>query len=286
MVLHTRRWGEKGGEDVVCVHGIAQHGGVFEPLGEHLAKRGYGVLAVDLRGHGDSGREPPWNVERHLEDVLETLDACDVRSTSWVGHSFGARVAAALAAAGRRPTRRLILLEPALQVSAGHALRRAELERLDWSFEGEDGAVNALLGGEQALAGSRQRIVDYVRTELRQGPDGRYRFAFSPAAIVTAWSEMVLPPPPVAGVPTLIVRAEAGTADSGVERRYRERLGDQLQVAQVPHGHNVLWDSPAETSTAVAEFLAANDGQVVTAAGREDAAAGYFEASGRFRPLL
>ena len=59
MILHTRRWGPERPDSVVCVHGIAQHGGVFADLGERLATLGHSVLAVDLRGHGASERLPP-----------------------------------------------------------------------------------------------------------------------------------------------------------------------------------------------------------------------------------
>ena len=112
MILNTRSWGETKQKGIVCIHGVGQHGGVFSELGEHLAERGQAVTAVDLRGHGDSGREPPWNVERHLQDLLETLDSLGIRRAALVGHSFGGRVAAALAVALVERTRCLILLEP------------------------------------------------------------------------------------------------------------------------------------------------------------------------------
>jgi lipase len=249
---------------VVCLHGLGQHGGVFAALAEELAGQGHAVIAVDLRGHGDSGREPPWSVERHLQDLLETLDAHGIRRAAVVGHSFGGRVAAALAAASEWVSC-LALLEPSLRVSADRALRGAEMNRLDWSFETPSGAVNALLGSEGVAATPHEVVERYVRGDVRRGLDGRFRFRFCPAAAVTAWSEMALPPPPVAPVPTLMVRAKPSVVSHGDEQRYRDELGAQLTVTTVPNGHNVLWESPTETIAAVA---------------------GFFQHSGALRPLL
>jgi lipase len=282
MILKTRSWGEPRQEGVVCIHGVGQHGGVFAELGEHLAGRGDAVTAVDLRGHGDSGREPPWSVERHLRDLLETIDALGIRRATWIGHSFGGLVAAALAAAAGERTARLALLEPGLQIPPDRALRGAEIDRLDWGFETPEGAVNALLGGEGAAAIPPEVVERYVRDDVRKGRDGRYRFRVCPAAAVTAWSEMALPAPPIAPVPTLILRTEVSLVNLGVEQRYREALGGGLTVATVPNGHNVLWESPAETIGAVAAFL--EDG--IDGAAGEGSIPGYFESPGAFRPLV
>lgn len=257
MELKTRRWGSDAADCVVCVHGVAQHGGIFEELGRRLVAAGHSVVAVDLRGHGDSGREPPWNTETHVEDLLETLDSLDVERASWVGHSFGGRLVAAAAASAPERSEKLMLLDPGLEIPPQRALRGAEIERLDWSFATVDGAVNALLSNESMMAPDPDVVTDYVRDDVRKGPDGRFRFSFSPAAAVTAWSELTLPTPPIASVPTLLVWPDASLSKaSGVEERYREALGDQLTVSAVPHGHNVLWESPQETIAAVEGFLA------------------------------
>lgn len=39
-------------------------------------------------------------------------------------------------------------------------------------------------------------------------------------------------------------------------RRYEEELGDLFTKVAVPNGHNLLWESPAETMEAVTSFLA------------------------------
>lgn len=258
MVLASRRWGPPEGECVVCVHGIAQHGGIFSDLGERLGGLGYSAVAVDLRGHGDSERLPPWDTEAHVADLFETLDSLGAERVTWVGHSFGGRLAATAAADRPQRAHRLVLLDPAMEVPAAAALQSAEVERLDWSFATPDGAVNALLSAGRTVAAPRDVVAAYVADDLRKGPDGRLRFNFSPSAVVVAWNEMVLPAPPIADLPTLIVRPETPLFETDIQDpRYREALGDLLSEITVPNGHNVLWESPAETISAVERFVAA-----------------------------
>jgi len=254
VILHTRSWGPKQASSVVCVHGVGQHGGIFEELAERLVAQGRSVVAVDLRGHGDSGREPPWNTDTHLEDLLETLDAQGIERAVWIGHSFGGRLAAVAAASEPKLTEAVVLLDPGLDVSPKHALRSAEIERLDWSFATVDGAVNALLSSETMVATPHAAVRAYVEEDLRKGSDGRYRFRFSPSAAVVALSDVTLPAPPIAQVPTLLLLATLSLPHAGAER-YRDALGDLLTEAVVPNGHNVLWEAPVETMGAIEDFL-------------------------------
>lgn len=258
MVLKTRSWGAPAAQAVVCIHGVAQHGGVFESVGRRLAEDGHFVVAVDLRGHGDSGREPPWNTETHVQDLLQTIDSLGIERATWIGHSFGGRLAAAIAERAADRTERVALLEPGLATDPQLALRSAEVERLDWSFATAEGALNALLFNALMVAPPREVVAAYVADDLRKGPDGRLRFRFCPSAAVTAWSEVTLPAPPIARHPTLLLFAEVSVADAdGSERRYREELGDLLTAVTVPHGHNVLWEAPVETLAAIEAFLVA-----------------------------
>jgi lipase len=256
-VLHTRSWGSGDAGAVVCVHGIAQHGGIFETLGRGLAEQGYQVVAVDLRGHGSSDREPPWDTETHLDDLVATVDSLGVAAATWVGHSFGGRLAAVLADRDPQRVGRLVLLDPGFSVPPAHALKSAEVDRLDWSFATVDGAVNALLSSDTVVAAPRETVAAFAADYLRRGSDGRLRFDYSPAAAVVAWSEVTRPSPPIAPIPTLLVRPVASAIHSRPEdRRYRDALGSLLTMAAVPHGHNVLWESPLETAAAISGFLA------------------------------
>lgn len=256
MVLKTRKWGSPSADSVVCLHGVTQNGNVFASMGEELAARGRSVLALDLRGHGDSGDAPPWNVATHVQDVLETLAAEGVERATWVGHSFGGLIAAVLAAEATERTQGLVLLDPGLEVPPKRALRSAEIERLDWSFATVDGAINALLSNEAIVASPREVVAAWVKDDVRKGPDGRFRFSVCPSAVVVAWSEMTLPMPPIARIPTLLVLSEKPLFDvTRQQQRYADELGDLLTRVEVPNGHNILWESPEETMAALERFL-------------------------------
>ena len=256
MQLHTRTWGAANAEAVVCIHGISQHGGIFESLAQRLVQGGRRVVAIDLRGHGASDRLPPWSIDTHVDDVLETVDALGVERAAWVGHSFGGRLIAELANRAPEHVSQLALLDPGLHVPPDHALRQAEIDRLDWSFATVDGATNAMLASDTIVSAPDDVVAAYVKDDVQRGADGRFRFSFCPSTVVAAWGEMALPAPEIAELPTLLVAAMVPLYDNRDQiRRYRAALGPLLSVATVPNGHNVLWESPVETLAAVETFL-------------------------------
>jgi lipase len=237
----------------VCLHGVTSYGGRFRELAPLLGE-GFRVIAPDLRGHGRSPWEPPWDVEDHLADVLDVVQA---ESRLWVGHSFGGRLVAELAAREPERVERAVLLDPALQVLPHVALDLAELERNDVSYATVEDAVQGRYDSGRVLLAPRERVVESDREHLEAGPDGRLRYRYCKSAVITAWSIMASPPPAPASIPTLIVLGADSwlTLDEHVQR-YREALDGLLQVVTVPGGHTVYWDALDETAEAVAAFLA------------------------------
>jgi lipase len=251
--LHLHEWGDPAAPAVVCLHGVTSHGGRFRYLAERLADR-YHVVAPDLRGHGRSPVEPPWDVGAHLEDVLDSVPE---GARIWVGHSFGGRLAAELAARDPDRVGRLVLLDPALQVLPHVALDLAEAERGDVSYASVEDAVQARYDSGRVLRAPREMVLAAEGDHLERGPDGRLRHRYCKSAVIAAWSVMASAPPDPADIPTLIVVGERSwlTLDEQVEA-YRAALGDRVRVVTVPGGHTVYWDALDETTEALAAFLA------------------------------
>jgi lipase len=250
--LHVHEWGDPDAPALVCLHGVTSHGGRFKPLAERLADR-YHVVAPDLRGHGFSDWEPPWDVEAHLADVLESVPA---DASIWIGHSFGGRLVADLAA--REPERfeKLVLFDPALQVLPHVAFDLAEQERNDTSFATVEDAVQARYDSGRVLRAPREMLLGAEGDHLVAGSDGRLRYRYCKSAVIAAWSVMASPHPPPARVPTLFVLGAQSwlTLDDQVET-YRAAIGDLVEVVTVPGGHTVYWDALDETTEALAAFL-------------------------------
>jgi lipase len=252
MRLHAHEWGEPSGSPVVCLHGLTGDGGRFRRMAAAL--EGRRVVAPDLRGHGASGREPPWDTATHAADVLETVAGLGIERADWIGFSFGGRIAAALAAGAPDAVERLCLLDPALQLPAGEALERALEEFEDVSFGSVDEAVQAELDSGVLFRVPRELLEEFVPDTLERRPDGRLAPNHSRPMAVAAWSEMARAAPPPARVPTLLLRAERSWLPVDVGR-YRAALRELLTEEVVPGGHSVLWDALEETVAATSVHL-------------------------------
>ena len=103
------------GPDVLILPGITTPAAVFDFIAEPLSD-GHAVHVMDLRGRGESGvpAEPAYSLEDYARDAAVVIDELGLSDAVVVGHSLGARIAAALAVA--EPERRLalVLVDPPL----------------------------------------------------------------------------------------------------------------------------------------------------------------------------
>lgn len=98
--LRTWGWGPVDAPLVLCLHGAYDHGRLFDELAPRVAELGYHVVAVDLRGHGDSGPLDTgfaWALV-HL-DLALLIRHLGGEPVGFVAHSFGAGQACGVAAA-------------------------------------------------------------------------------------------------------------------------------------------------------------------------------------------
>jgi lipase len=256
MELHVHEWGDRASPAVVCLHGVNAHGRRFRRLAEDRLASRFRVLSPDLRGHGFSEWEPPWTIATHVHDVLETLDAAGVETADWIGHSLGGRLILEVAALAPGRVRRAVLLDPSIDLLPHVSYDFAERERVEVTFESPEEAIQARL--DTGSFAPRELLEEEMAEHLVQSADGRFRFRYCQAAVVSLYGELCTPAPPpeTLRVRTLLLHSR----DFGLVREeqieaYRAALGKLLQLAEVRGGHIVYWDAYEDTADAVDRFL-------------------------------
>jgi pimeloyl-[acyl-carrier protein] methyl ester esterase len=124
--VHVELYGS--GRPIVLLHGWGMHGGVFQPLAEHLARR-HTVAAVDLPGHGESAAYDQFaDMTRHADYLVAQLSSLLYEGVTLVGWSLGGLLAQSIAIHYPQYVDKLILL-------CGTPCFR---QQADWSWAIED----------------------------------------------------------------------------------------------------------------------------------------------------
>ena len=252
MQLHVHEWGDGSGPPLVCLHGVTAHGERYRRLATERWARRFQVVAPDLRGHGRSGYEPPWSLETHVADLVETVDALGIGEADWVGHSFGGRLLLELASAHPERIRRIVLLDPAIQVLPHVALSVAEGERRDAVYESPEDYADRRGDGP---ATPRELVLEDAELACERLPDGRLRRRSCQAAVVSIYGELASDPPPpeTLRAPTLLLHAPAYGL---VRDEQLAAYADRVEAVALPGMHVVMWDAFDEVAGAVERFLA------------------------------
>jgi pimeloyl-ACP methyl ester carboxylesterase len=146
-------WGGASWRPLLLVHGVTASAAIWWRVGPALAASRRYVVALDLPGHGRTGR---WLGHHRPRDNAVDV-AAFVRSAGMergdlqvVGHSWGAVTVAALPIAGLRPATVVLLDPPALPHSLISALLEDPTERTYDDLEEARAAVRAANPGWDA----------------------------------------------------------------------------------------------------------------------------------------
>lgn len=113
---HLLAYGEDGRPQVLILPGITSPAATADFLARRVAAMGFAVHVPDIRGRGRTDVAPAggYRLDDYSADVAGLVAALGLRSPILIGHSMGARIAAAYAvAAGEKPGL-LVLVDPPL----------------------------------------------------------------------------------------------------------------------------------------------------------------------------
>jgi len=282
------RWGARGGAGsksgrpggqktpVICIPGLTRNASDFDDLAPKIAETGREVIAVSLRGRGESGRDRDvrnYHPLVYRDDVLACLDALEISPAIFLGTSLGAIVAMLLNEIAPMRVKAAIINDIGPELAPEGVARIA----------GYVGAVGDAPPGPAANideAAARIRAINEVafpdgddafwrlfaaRTfrQIADGPPkGQWELDYDPG-IGRAFAEAPAPPDLWPGferlkeTPTLIIRgAISDLLTPPIVEQMRE-VHPNFQYCEVPRvGHAPTLSEPAAWS-ALSEFLQA-----------------------------
>jgi len=171
---------------ILCVHGITANCRCWDVLAEALIPD-YRVIAMDLRGRGQSEKPPTgYSLDNHLRDINCLLNDLQLERAVIMGHSLGAFIALAFAAQYPERTDRLILVDGAGDLSTDQMNKvfvgiKPALDRLGQIFPSADAYLDKM---KQApyLHPWTSAVETYCRYEI-EILDGGVRTNIDPAHI-------------------------------------------------------------------------------------------------------
>lgn len=246
--------------DILFLHATGFNARTYSTLLAPLGER-FHVLAVDLRGHGQSMLPAhtfgygSWN--RHRDDVIELIEGHIGTPLTLAGHSMGATVS--LLTAGRRPdlARGVAMIDPVIVASSMYSFAQLPGAPLWWSvmfpiargasrrrsaFASKEAAVAALTGKGVFKSFKPEQLADYVGDGFNDAVGG-VKLACTPAYEARTFAAMRHDPwaaLPKAPPPLVILRAEIrSTTPPGAAARIAE-LRPDARIATVDGATHML----------------------------------------------
>ena len=236
----------------LAIHGITANGRCWDTVAALLPERR--ILAPDLRGRARSNALPgPYGLRRHASDLAALLDADGAGARPVIGHSMGAFVAVALAAARPDLVDRLVLVDggfplplPPGATSAADldiaALLGPAAQRLSMEFADEDAYLDFWRIHPAFARDWSPAVETYARHDL-DGVAPRLRSSTAAAAMLQDGAELYgqdwyLDALRGLRMPVAVLRAPRGLLDAdplyapGALEAFRT-LVPQLQVVEV-----------------------------------------------------
>ncbi len=262
LKLHYLEFGDAASPPIVCIHGLTRSAHDFDALAPHLVRR-YRVLALDVRGRGDSAWGPPdrYNIATYADDLGAMLDQLGIRRVSLIGTSMGGRIS--ILYAGRNPERveRLVLndIGPALNPEASAQINQwVASAPLDFANLEE---VKAHYRAVQFGPGSDEDFAAMLKWLIKPAAGGRLTWKMDPA--------IRKPPPGTSTVlpigfweeyekiaaPILIVRGALSTVLMPETAARMCQVSSKAKLVEVPGvGHAPSLVEP-ESLAAIREFF-------------------------------
>jgi len=259
--FHFLEWGRPEAPPLVLLHGFTGHARSWDHFADAMADR-FRVLALDQRGHGDSGRAPDgdYRIATMAGDLAAFADALCPERFNLLGLSMGGRVAIAYAGAHPGRVERLVLVDIGPEI-APQGLTRVWtfVSKVPEELDSEEHAYQLLRAAAPRY--SELLLRHRVRHSFNRLPNGKLTWKYDKVLRDqtregTRDNPNLWPALPRITCLTLIVR---GTESDVLSPEIAKRMLETLQggrLVEVPEaGHTVPGDQPEAFARVVRQFL-------------------------------
>ncbi len=210
----------------------------------YLAKK-HRVVAVDLRGHGESDKpDQDYTIEGFVDDVAWFIDKIGLEHPVVIGHSMGGVIALNLARKHPKLVSAIVMVDSPI-MPFPDAVRRM----VDQILAGlQTPAYAAVAEGFARQAFFNENTKPEIITEVMASLSAHQRVYYT--ALHSTLADVNHPAGPIP-VPALFIRAATPLA---TEDDLRERYPG-LGVITVPCAHFIQIEQPAATNNIISDFL-------------------------------
>jgi pimeloyl-ACP methyl ester carboxylesterase len=248
-----RQWGPKTGRGIVLVHGGAAHSRWWDHVAPLLAGDRQ-VIAVDLTGHGESGRRSSYDFSTWAGEILTVAaDAGITAPPIVIGHSMGGLVTLRLATLhGARIEGAVVIDSPIRDLAPEeHAAQGSRVFRQLRVYPTREAAVARFrpVPDQPVLS----YIAGHVAATSIRPVEGGWTWKFDPRIFAR-----LVPQPPLSRLDCRVAlfRAEHGILSAEMSDVMYDRLGRVAPVIEIPAtGHHVMLDQPIALVAALRTLL-------------------------------
>ncbi len=274
LTLNVLEWSAEG-TALLFIHGFSNEAHIWDDVAPLLAPY-YRVLAMDLRGHGDSDWHPEgkYDYADMVGDVQSMLDQLGIERVVIVAHSLGGRVSMLLAGEAAERIAGLVIVDSAPEIDRRGAVRISMDTAQNVTPVFDRVSQYETMLAHAYPAATPEAIQRMAKHQLRQGEDGRWQLkmdtnlrrtvggdgegpdAETLAAMEAERAEAMWKGLEALECPVLVVR---GAASDIVSADTADRMADEATrrgklavVAQA--GHSVMTDNPEGFAEALSAF--------------------------------
>ena len=254
--IHSVDWG--GNEKpLVMVHGLDRVARTFDHLALRLSPA-YRVIAIDMRGHGDSGWDPQgrYLVEDHVGDLEGVVQQLGLRDLVLWGNSTGGRVVQVFA--GKHPELVSHVIsedvgpERPRQIADNYA-KRVQQEQAGWASEDELLAQLTKTNPRTSLT----VLEPYVRYGTKKRADGRIEWKRDPQLVngfvaTDLWRFVRTIKSPI----LYMLGSRSNIVPPETQEELRKTLPNAQLITIPDVGHYPSDEKPDEVMRIVSQFLA------------------------------